>query len=381
MVINSKRYMRVLMISTDRGLLSLESAVAVRHRDYGSLAGEIHIVLFSLRRTHSTKPLELAPNVHVYPTGSRFKWLYIYDAYRIGKRLMREKNITLISAQNPFETGIVAWLISRARVRVDFQLHTDPFTPYFVRGHGVMNRLRVRMAYFLLPKAGVIRVVSGRIQKHLARMLPQARVTLLPIFVDISHIEHYTPRYDLHKLYPQFKTIVLVLSRLEPEKNITLGIEALARALPAAPEAGLVIVGRGSHQGALERYAKERGVATHVVFHGWVEETSSAFKTADIFMLMSDFEGYAMTLIEAASAGTPIVTTDVGLVGDVLIDEESALVCAPRDAVCLARQLERLITSPSLRQRVAGHARQAVKERVLQDKQAYLKAYGAVWHD
>lgn len=371
--------MKVLMISTDRGLLSSHSAVAKRHRDYGALADELHIVLFSLRSTHSAVPLDLAPNVHVYPTASRAKWLYAFDAYRLGKRLMRERGITLISAQNPFETGIVAWLLSRGRVPVDFQLHTDPFTRFFVEGHGLMNRLRVWMAKFLLPKARSVRVVSSRIARHVEALVPGAPVSVLPIFVDISHISSHMPQYDLHKLYPQFNTIVLALSRLEPEKNIKLGIEALARILPKHPGTGLVIVGRGAQKEALERYVRERGVGGNVVFHGWVDETSSAFKTADIFVLMSDFEGYAMTLIESAAAGTPILTTDVGLVGDVLINEESALVCPPRDAACMAAKLGRLVGDKALRAKLAAAATLAVKERVMQDKQKYLDAYGALW--
>lgn len=372
--------MRVLMISTDRGLLNPESAVALRHRDYGALAQELHIVLFALGSAHSATPIELAPNVHVYPTASGAKFLFVWDAYKIGRRLMQKVRFNLISAQNPFETGLVAWALARGKVRVDFQLHTDPFSPHFYRSHP-LNRWRLMLAKVLLPKGHAIRVVSARIARAVHGLLPNARVTVLPIFVDTKMITAHAPAYDLHALYPQFKTIVLALSRLEPEKNIALGIEALARVASKHPDLGLVIVGRGSQRHALERLARERGVGDRVVFHGWADETSSAFKTADIFMLMSDFEGYALTLIEAAAAGTPIVTTDVGLVGDILIDEESALVCQPGDAACMAKQLDRLAGDEALRKNLAEAARAAIEKRVLQDKQEYLRAYGAVWRD
>jgi glycosyltransferase involved in cell wall biosynthesis len=367
------------MISTDRGLLNPDAAVAKRHRDYGALA-DIDIVLFSLRSAHAAEPISLAPNVQVFPTASGAKLLYIWDAYRLGRRLMRQHRYDLISAQNPFETGVVAWMLSRGKVRVDFQLHTDPFSPHFGRSHA-LNPLRALCARFLLPKAHAVRVVSSRIKRHVEKFLPEARITVLPIFVDISHIASHEPRYDLHALYPQFKTVVLALSRLEPEKNIMLGIEALARIAPRHPEVGLVVVGRGSERQALEAFARKCGVEKQVAFHGWADETSSAFKTADIFMLMSDFEGYAMTLIEAAAAGTPVLSTDVGLIGDVLVDEESALVCPPRNPSCMAQKLERLVEDTALRQRLASAAMEALRTRVLQDKEQYLRAYGAVWSD
>ncbi len=370
------------MISTDRNLLNPETAVAKRHKEYGSLAEEIHIILFSSRAKHSKDNVSLSSNVHVYPTSSQGHWLYVIDAYRLGKKIIKENKITLISAQNPFETGIVAWLLSDKKIPFDLQLHTDPFTPFFVEGHHFINRLRVRMARFLLPRARSIRVVSARLQKHIARILPKAPpITTLPIFVDIKQTEKTVPTYDLHKLYLQFKTIILVLSRLEPEKNIGLGIVALSRLYKKFPDAGLVIVGKGSERAALEKIAEDNGVASRVVFHGFVSDTVSAFKTADIFLLMSDFEGYALTLVEAAAARLPIVTTDVGLVGDVLKDEESALVCPPRNVDCLTDKLDRFLADRKLRERFGRAAEEAVKRNILGTKEEYLEAYGRLWRD
>lgn len=369
----------VLMLSTDRNLLNLDSAVGKRHQEYGSLVEELHIVLFSLRSVHTSTSVRLSANVIVHPTASFSKWFYILDAYRLGRRIMRSGRITLISAQNPFETGIVAWLLARGGIRFDVQLHTDPFAAFFTRGHGFMNRLRVLMARFLLPRAHAVRVVSERIRKHINALWPLAQVTVLPIYVDIRHIEKSIITYDLHALYPQFSIIILVLSRLEPEKNITMGIDAFARVDSSHSGVGLVIIGKGSQKKALEKRAKNLGIGDKVIFHGWVEETASAFKTADIFLLMSDFEGYALTLIEAAASGAPTLTTDVGLVGDILRDEESVLVCQSRDVACMARNLARLVEDTALRARLAEGARRAVKERVLQNREEYIAAYGRIW--
>jgi glycosyltransferase involved in cell wall biosynthesis len=238
------------------------------------------------------------------------------------------------------------------------------------------------MARFLLPKARRIRVVSERIKRHLVTLISDPPpITVLPIFVDISHIGSAKPSYDLHKLYPRFTTIILALSRLEPEKNIGLGIAALARLRDRFPGAGLVIVGKGSERARLEQAAQEQGIASQVALHGWADDTVSAFKTADIFLLTSDFEGFALTLVEAAAAGLPIVTTDVGLVGDVLKDEESALVCPSRDPGCMAGKLERLLSDAPLRRRLADNARRSVLDGLLKTNEEYLEAYGRLWRD
>jgi glycosyltransferase involved in cell wall biosynthesis len=288
----------------------------------------------------------------------------------------------VISAQNPFETGIVAWLLSRKGIPFDLQLHTDPFSPFFKKGHGVMNRLRVFMARFLLPKARRVRVVSERIRRHLVALIPDPPpITVLPIFVDVSHIESAELSYDLHKLYPRFKTIIMTLSRLEPEKNIGLAITAFARLHDRFPGVGLVIIGKGSERSRLEQAAKEQGVASQVVFHGWVDDTASAFKTTDIFLLTSDFEGFALTLVEAAAAGLPIVTTDVGLVGDILKDEKGALVCPPCDPGCMAMKLEHLLLNVPLGRQLALNARRSVRDSLIRTNEEYIEAYRRLWSD
>lgn len=370
------------MISTDRHLLNPQSAVAKRHEEYGAFAKEIHIVLFSLRERHPTHRVQLASNVWVYPTASSNKWSYITDAYRIGKRILRDNHITLISAQNPFETGIVGWLLAKGKTRLDFQLHTDPFSPYFTEGHGIMHRIRVYMAKFLLPKAHAVRVVSQRIADGIEEHIPNSpKPTVLPIYVDMTQFEEQRPTFDIHAQYPQFKTIVLTLSRLEPEKNLILAIDALKIVCETYPETGLVIVGSGSQKDELAARAKEVDLEKNVIFFGWIEneEKASIFKTADIFLLTSDFEGYALTLIEATAARRPIVTTDVGLVGDILVSEESALVCAPRNSACIAQKIKRLIDDPALGPKLVARAHQAVQERVLPNKQAYHDAYASIW--
>lgn len=373
------------MISTDRHLLNPQSAVAKRHEEYGTFAKEIHIVLFSLKKTHTTERVRLAPNVWVYPTASRSKWFYITDAYRIGKQILKDNQVTLISAQNPFETGIVGWLLTTGKMRLDFQLHTDPFSPYFTEGHGIMHSARVLMAKFLLPKAHAVRVVSKRIAEGIEKHIPKSpKPMVLPIYVDMKHFEEQQPAFDIHERYPQFKTIVLTLSRLEPEKNLMLAIDALKIVCDKHPDTGLVIVGSGSQKDELAACAKKLGLENNVVFFGWVDESdgkASVFKTADIFLLTSDFEGYALTLIEAAAAGRPIVTTDVGLVGDILISEEGALVCPPRNSACIAEKIARLIEDPTLGQNLVAAARRAIQERVLPNKQAYHDAYASIWNE
>ena len=109
----------------------------------------------------------------------------------------------------------------------------------------------------------------------------------------------------------------------------------------------------------LGQIVSNNGLHGNVVFAGWSDDIVSYYKTADLFLLTSDYEGYGMTLIEAAAAGCPIVTTDVGAVGEI-ITKDNALVCPVGDKECLAKQIRLAIENKGMRERLARNARGGV---------------------
>jgi glycosyltransferase involved in cell wall biosynthesis len=84
------------------------------------------------------------------------------------------------------------------------------------------------------------------------------------------------------------------------------------------PQAGLIIVGSGSEADRLTSLVKKHGLEKSVMFEPWADQGTlySYYKTADLFLVTSLFEGYGMTLVEAHAAGCKIVSTDVGVAGE-----------------------------------------------------------------
>lgn len=369
--------MKILSISTDRHILSQNSSVSKRQIDYGSLFEEVNIIVFSLKKHHPAKDFSLSENVHVYPTNSRNKIMFIFDGLKIGTKIMKEKKIDIITAQNPFETSIVGYRLSKKfKSKFNIQLHTDPFAEYFTKSD-FFHHMRILMGKYYLKKAGTIRVVSKRIKDGVLNILKDsnAKISVLPIYVDIDQIVNKKPEFNLHERFPQFDTIVLMLSRLEPEKNIPMGINAFKEVVEKYPKTGLIIIGKGSQLNKLEYLVTKNNLEKNVHFLGWVEDVISAFKTSDIFLLTSDFEGYAMTLVEAASSGAPIISTDVGLVGDVLPKNEGLLVIRPRDDKALSEALMNLVWDKELRLELSEKAFNFIQKKVKIEKEDYLRRY------
>lgn len=278
---------------------------------------EIHVIVATGR---DAEEAFIEPNIWVYPTRSRYKALYPLDMTKLGRFIIERRGITEITCQDPFLTGMAGVSLARRfHLPLELQVHTDIGSPNFP--YTLANKFRKALALSYLKKADKIRVVSLRVQKYLTDMLGIAaeKISIRPIAVDTDRVKNAPVTVDLHTKYPQFEKIVLVASRLEPEKNIALAINAWAEVVKGAPRAGLVIVGRGSCEQSLKSLVARLGLTNAIIFESWADQATlfSYYKTADAFLSTSLFEGYGMTLVEAQAAGCLIVSTDAGIAREV----------------------------------------------------------------
>jgi len=395
--------MKILMISTDRKILEENSVVRQRVIQYGSLVEELRVIVFNLKKEINSKSLQFTvdslqksqipnTNVFLYPTNSRNRWFYIFDAIRIGRKIIKNyklkiknssnKNEILVTCQDPFETGLVGWCIARKTgAKLQMQIHTDFLSKYFVR-ESFLNRVRVCLAKFLLPKADGVRVVSERISQSLKTKNYKLKTEpiVLPVFVDIKEFEDKTPSFDLHQKYPQLNFIILMVCRLEKEKNVSLVIEAMSEIVKNNHKVGLVIVGDGSLLKSLQFTVNSLQLGNNVIFEGWQKDLFSYYKTVDLFLFTSNYEGYGMSLIEASASGCPILTTDVGLVGSVL-KEGDIKICKTGDKDCFVAEIKKLLKDKLPLYDMSIKARKRIEENVIKDKQEYLNKMKEGWEE
>lgn len=298
--------MRVLTIGSDRNIFDVGSASAMRQKAYGAHFERLDIIVFSLR-SQKYAPTMLSPGVHAYPTASRAKLLYGFGAI---EKALRFPKPDVISVQDPFEAGLVGLFIARLRgVPLHVQVHTDFLAPVFVE-HSFLNRVRVAIAHIVIPRATHIRVVSTRIRASIEeRYHPRAPIEVLPIYVDINRFRNAQPG-DLTHRFRHFRKKLLVVARLEKEKNVSLAIGSFAKV--ASEDACLIILGEGSERERLETLAEKLGVEPRVFFEG-SQDAPSYFALADLVLVPSHFEGYGLVIVESLAAGKPVLSTDVGI--------------------------------------------------------------------
>ena len=354
--------MKALFISNDPTIFDTTSAARARMRSYAALMDELHIVSAAGPNARE----ELDGKLFLHP-------VYAWKMFRVralasrARAIISERGVEIVSAQDPFEHGLAALrAVSGTKAKLQVQVHTDFLSPWFVKSGNwrsprvrmpLLNRARRRIADRVLPAASGIRVVSERIKDSLvARYGPRIlEPSVIPVAVDA------TVPAQLPLPAHAFSFALIAVGRLEPEKRIQDILAAVASVLRRYPMIGLFIAGEGRERKNLENMARKLGIARSVIFLGNRPDARGLMASAQAFIQASAYEGYGRTLVEAALAKVPIITTDVGIVGEVFKGYEDVLSVPVADPSALSNGIVGLIEDNAVRQELPIHAEETAR--------------------
>ncbi|OBI28385.1 glycosyltransferase family 4 protein [Mycobacterium sp. E2238] len=153
---------------------------------------------------------------------------------------------------------------------------------------------------------------------------------------------------------------LLYLGRLEYEKGVHDVIAALPRIRRTHPGTTLTIAGEGTQQQWLVEQARKHRVLKAIRFAGHLDhaELLAVLHRADAAVLPSHYEPFGIVALEAAAAGTPLVTSNIGGLGEAVINGRTGVSCAPRDISGLAAAVRTVLDDPAAAQRRARAARE-----------------------
>ncbi|MDU0349607.1 glycosyltransferase [Actinomyces sp. MRS3W] len=168
---------------------------------------------------------------------------------------------------------------------------------------------------------------------------------------------------------------LLCVARMVPAKNHGLLLHTVAALGQTGMNASLTLVGDGPLRGQLEAQARTLGIADRVHFAGLQRDPRPFYQDADLFMLLSDYEGQPMSLIEAMASGLPAVATPVGGVPDVVVGDVNGALVEP-DADRAAAAVQAIWNDPDRYARLsAGAVRTAEAHSARTMTEKYLELY------
>ena len=148
---------------------------------------------------------------------------------------------------------------------------------------------------------------------------------------------------------------LLCVARLAQAKNHALLLQTVARLRESGRDVSLTLVGDGPLRGRLEELARELGISEHVRFAGRRTDTPAFYRDCDLFVLLSDYEGMPMSIIEAMASGLPVVATRAGGVGE-LVDDGVSGALVEADAAAAAEAIAAICDDPALYARLSAGA-------------------------
>ena len=205
--------------------------------------------------------------------------------------------------------------------------------------------------------------VSQAVKEHLVEQgLPAHKIRVVYNGIDLSR---FAPPPDLSAAktaigLPGAALVVGVVAHLSPKKGHRWFLEAVAPLLAEWPDLRILLLGEGAERAALEKQARALGMGERVHFSGFHPDVVPQMAALDALVLPAiDKEGFGRVLVEAGAMGKPVIGTDVGGIGEVIVPGQTGFVVAPRDAAALRNALGALLGDPQLRQKMgeAGRAR------------------------
>ncbi len=193
----------------------------------------------------------------------------------------------------------------------------------------------------------VLSKAFGRIL-HQKYYIPWHKIHIIPGGVNTDRFQpSLSPQQARSKLgWPQDRSIIFTTRRLVCRVGIDKLLEALAKIKPRISDFWLAIAGRGHMQQALEKLVTELELNNHVKFLGFLpdEQLPIAYQAADITVMPSQsFEGFGLAIVESLACGTPVLSTPVGGMPEILEPFSPQLITSSPTAAAIAEKLEQVL--------------------------------------
>ncbi|TWU03558.1 GDP-mannose-dependent alpha-(1-6)-phosphatidylinositol monomannoside mannosyltransferase [Neorhodopirellula pilleata] len=157
-------------------------------------------------------------------------------------------------------------------------------------------------------------------------------------------------------------SLIGIVAALRPEKNHSMLVAAMDRLRDKYPNLHALIIGEGPERGTIEALRAELGLNDRIHLLGNRSDTPRLLSACDIFTLCSLNEASPVSILEALACQTPVVATDVGSIGETVIDGQTGRLVPSQDVDAFAGAIADLLADPQLRRAMGERGRQLVMD-------------------
>ncbi|MTI81766.1 MAG: glycosyltransferase family 4 protein [Firmicutes bacterium] len=317
--------------------------------------------------SYKTELKEIGVNILTLPLKGKIclqeDWQTIWKLSRYLKR----HNITIIHTHGSKAAlvGRIAALVAKTPV-VLFTVHNSIFYDHWPQ---FIKRILSFTEKLMSQCTTRIITVSNQLRNQIIEMenIPKEKIITIYNGINTSKFKHSPSRSFLQSLgVPPVGKVVGVVARLATQKGIIHFLKAVS--LMKEYQANFVIIGDGPLRESLKKESENLGLKNRVFFAGYRSDVYQIMPVMDIFVLPSETEGLPLTILEAMTAGVPVVATRVGGVTEVVENQKTGLLVQPKDPHSLALAIAQLLEDEKLAKEIAGAAKQLIEEKFTVEK-------------
>lgn len=237
--------------------------------------------------------------------------------------------------------------------------HGHIFHSYFGKAK---TRVFLELERFLAKKSNAIIAISETQKAELCdtfNICPHDKMKVIPLGLDLERFQDADnskrSKFRNHWQIQDDQTAVVHVGRIVPVKNHLLFLDVLKKTRDRGhTNLRGYIVGDGEDRQIVEDYAGQIGLEfatgpdskAPLTFTSWIREVDEVMAAADLVALTSRNEGTPLTLIEGQASGTPVISTNVGGVRDIMLDGKTGLLVPPSDAESYTNALCTMLENP-----------------------------------
>ncbi|MCP5415964.1 MAG: glycosyltransferase [Chromatiaceae bacterium] len=210
---------------------------------------------------------------------------------------------------------------------------------------------------------GVITISEGIRQVLLRQGVPAEKLSCVRSAVEAANYTRDCDRdWFLHEfgLEPEARAIGVV-AQLIPRKGHRFLLQAMVRLVELHPELHLLLFGKGPLEAELGRLIESLGLAQRVTLAGFRDDLAKLFPCLELLVHPALIEGLGVALLQAASAGVPIVASHTGGIPEAVRDGVNGLLVPPGQPEALVDALDRLLQDRALARRLGDAGRELMQ--------------------
>ena len=286
-------------------------------------------------------------------------------AYAQIKKIIQEFKPDIVHT-HAAKAGAVGRLAA-AHCNVPIIIHTfhgHVFHSYF---SPLKTRIFIEIERYLAKKSTAIVAISDIQKKELSevfKIAPADKFHVVNLGFDLEkfNTDKQNKRNEFRKKWQlDYDEIAIgIIGRLVPIKNHSMFLNAMKQVLDkTTKKVKILLIGDGESRNEIEEHVKALNISystennldekASIIFCSWIKDVDVAYEGLDIVALSSLNEGTPVSLIEAQAAGKPIITTNVGGIKDVVLENETAFIVESNDTDGFANKTLELVENDELR--------------------------------